>query len=250
MQYYFNAQGTIRLHSPFLFQFYLEVLEKPRTKGKYSKKLIEQIRSKNTFLENVSIGAKSRTDIKNKNKASNLQQLISVRPKYGKVLTYLSEYVNAEYVLELGSGLGVSAAYLAEAEGVSRIVSVDGNEQFVAFNQFNFKELEIPKVSFTKGLIEDKLAEGFEELPRVDLIFVDGNHTKEGTLANFVLLKQYLHDNTVVVFDDIYWSKGMQEAWDIIRKDETFSISVDLFQFGILFRRKEHKEKEHFTLWY
>jgi hypothetical protein len=52
----------------------------------------------------------------------------------------------------------------------------------------------------------------------------------------------------VLIFDDIYWSDEMAAAWEKIKLNSAVTLSVDLFYFGIVFFKKEFKEKQHFTL--
>jgi predicted O-methyltransferase YrrM len=80
-----------------------------------------------------------------------------------------------------------------------------------------------------------------------DLIFFDGNHKKEPTLEYFDTLLSCVHNETVFIFDDIYWSKGMTEAWKTMIQHPKVTVSIDTFFWGILFFRKE-QAKEHFVI--
>ena len=54
-------------------------------------------------------------------------------------------------------------------------------------------------------------------------------------------------NDTVFIFDDIYWSKGMTEAWETIKQHPKVTVTVDTFFWGFVFFRKE-QAKEHFTI--
>ena len=82
---------------------------------------------------------------------------------------------------------------------------------------------------------------------KYDLIFIDGDHNGERTLKYFEKLLAFTHNDTVIVFDDIYWSKGMTEAWEKIIKNEKVTVSIDTFQWGLVFFRKEQL-KQHFII--
>lgn len=56
------------------------------------------------------------------------------------------------------------------------------------------------------------------------------------------------NENSVLIFDDINWSQGMQEAWQHIKTHEQVKLSIDLFFVGIVLFRKEQKEQEHFVV--
>ena len=85
-------------------------------------------------------------------------------------------------------------------------------------------------------------------LPFVDLAFVDGNHQKEPTLHYFKLLLAKVKEGSILVFDDIHWSEGMEEAWEEIKKHEQVMLTIDLFFIGIVFFSSSFKVKQHFTI--
>ncbi|HET7360770.1 MAG TPA: class I SAM-dependent methyltransferase, partial [Salinimicrobium sp.] len=80
-----------------------------------------------------------------------------------------------------------------------------------------------------------------------DLIFFDGNHKREATLSYFEKLLPLAHNDSVFIFDDIHWSEGMEEAWKEICAHPKVKVSIDTFQWGLVFFRKEQK-KQHFVI--
>nr|WP_317042506.1 class I SAM-dependent methyltransferase [Salinimicrobium sediminis] len=80
-----------------------------------------------------------------------------------------------------------------------------------------------------------------------DLLFVDGNHQKEATLTYFKKLLPTVHNDSVMILDDIHWSKGMEEAWEEIKAHPRVKVTIDTFQWGLVFFRRE-QEKEHFVI--
>lgn len=83
---------------------------------------------------------------------------------------------------------------------------------------------------------------------KFDLIYLDGNHTYEATINYFKTLLSHVHDSSVMIFDDIYWSEGMTKAWEEIKAHPAVTVTIDLFKLGLVFFRKENKEKEDFML--
>lgn len=73
------------------------------------------------------------------------------------------------------------------------------------------------------------------------------NHSKQATLDYFDLLLPTITNETVWIFDDIHWSEGMEEAWEIIKNNPKVTVTIDTFQWGLVFFRYE-QEKEHFTI--
>jgi hypothetical protein len=49
------------------------------------------------------------------------------------------------------------------------------------------------------------------------------------------------------VFDDIYWSKEMTEAWQEIKQHPKVNVTIDIFEMGLVFLRTE-QPKQHFKI--
>ena len=54
-------------------------------------------------------------------------------------------------------------------------------------------------------------------------------------------------NNSVWIFDDIHWSQEMENAWLTIKNHPKVTVTIDTFQWGIVFFRAE-QEKEHFVI--
>jgi hypothetical protein len=66
-------------------------------------------------------------------------------------------------------------------------------------------------------------------------------------LEYFELLIPTITNDSVWIFDDIHWSKDMEEAWEIIKNHPKVTVTIDTFQWGIVFFRSEQL-KEHFVI--
>jgi predicted O-methyltransferase YrrM len=84
-------------------------------------------------------------------------------------------------------------------------------------------------------------------LSTFDLIYFDGNHSKKATLDYFEMLLPTINNQSVWIFDDIHWSKDMEEAWEIIKTHSKVTVTIDTFQWGMVFFRYE-QPKEHFVI--
>lgn len=82
----------------------------------------------------------------------------------------------------------------------------------------------------------------------MDFVFIDGNQQVEPIMQYFNLMKPNLQENAVVVFADIHKSKGMEHVWNSVKNDEAVTLTIDLFQIGLVFFRKEQKRKQHFIV--
>ena len=85
------------------------------------------------------------------------------------------------------------------------------------------------------------------KLKRVDFAFIDGNHSYDATIDYFNNIINYTDKNSVLVLDDIYWSREMTKAWEEIKKNPNVSSTIDLYYLGIVFLNHE-LTKQHFKL--
>jgi len=148
----------------------------------------------------------------------------------------------------MGTSLGISASYLRKGSLNAKFVTLEGCPQISKQARWVFKKLKLKNIKSEIGDFKNTLPKALKELESVDLIFFDGNHKKEPTLEYFNQAMKFAHENSVFIFDDIYWSDGMLEAWEILKKDNRVTLSIDLFSMGILFFKKDFKEKQHYKL--
>ena len=80
-----------------------------------------------------------------------------------------------------------------------------------------------------------------------DLAFIDANHKEEPTMRYFEQCLKLKTENSCFVFDDIYWSEEMKNAWERVKNHDEVSVSIDLFFVGLVFFRKGIM-KQHFIL--
>ena len=66
-------------------------------------------------------------------------------------------------------------------------------------------------------------------------------------MRNFTCCLPFIEESTILVFDDIYWSRDMTQAWETILKDSRVIVSIDCFNLGFIFFRKE-QPKQHFRI--
>ena len=167
-----------------------------------------------------------------------------ITPKRQRLLFRLAQYFQPNSVLELGTSLGRATAALASGNPSAIIDTVEGcpNTSEVAkglFKKFGLKNIQLYNSSFEQFFSD--------ETKTYDLVFIDGNHNKQNTLAYFQVLKERATNNTILIFDDIYWSQEMTEAWREIYAQPEVTVSIDMYHWGLIFFRKEQR-KEHFNI--
>ncbi|MDP4273925.1 MAG: class I SAM-dependent methyltransferase, partial [Bacteroidota bacterium] len=129
----------------------------------------------------------------------------------------------------------------------AKVITIEADSSLADLAQKNFKRLGLNNIRLIRGRFDDNLPLLLKEISKFDLVFIDGNHRKEPVLNYFRLISVNMVSSGIMVLDDIHWSAEMEEAWDILKKEERVSLSIDLFFTGILFF-KNGFQKENFVL--
>lgn len=252
LAYRVKAKDAHAIHSPFVFSLYNDVFYNPYPF--YAFQQLDSIRkvleSNKALIENIDFGAGSKINSGFKKKISDIARHGITRKKYAELLFRLVQHFDCQHVLELGTSLGLTSLYLAQANSKGEIYTLEGNPHLVGFAEKLFSSFQQKNIRLIEGNFNQTLENVLTQIPRIDFLFVDGNHRKESTLQYFELTLKKSHANSIFVFDDIHWSSGMNEAWEIIKKHPSVKLSIDIFQFGIIFFRKEHLHKENYLLKY
>ena len=168
------------IHSPFVFDFIQKVLNDKTDYPEYTQveKLRKKLLADNTPVPIEEYGAGSRTGPGSKS-VSQIAAVASKTPKYGKLLFRIARYYKPHYVIELGTSLGVSSAYLGMADKSSVIVTGEGNYAVASLAKNNFESLGLTNVRIITGNFDNTLPEMVSAIPHVDLAFIDANHRKK-----------------------------------------------------------------------
>lgn len=182
--------------------------------------------------EDLGAGSSSRND---ERRIKDIAKLSLSSPHQCRILYRMVKYLDVARVLEFGSCLGVSAAYMAQAG--AEVISMEGNRDLYHRAVSSFSSVG-SGIDFRHGAFENILPRIIDEEKPFDLIFIDGNHRKEPTLRYFDQVRPLIKENTVLIFDDIHWSEEMESAWFELKANPEITMSLDLFWCGIVFFRK------------
>jgi predicted O-methyltransferase YrrM len=157
-------------------------------------------------------------------------------------------YYQPHTIVELGTSLGITTAYLATANPASEVLTFEGAETIAALAKQQFAQLNLHNIHLVTGNFDNTLQPALQKMQQVDFAFVDGNHRKEPTLNYFSWLLPYVQPASIFVFDDIHWSAEMEEAWRVIQSHPSVTCSIDLFFIGIVFFTPDIKIKQNFSI--
>ncbi len=249
INYLQQARSSFDIHPPFLYTLVSEVLDDRHAYPEY--RLVEGLKrellKRKEPVEVTDLGAGSTATRKNVRTISEITRHSSKSRKHGRLLFRLSRFLKPGTILELGTAMGISSAYLALGHDTSRVTTIEGCSNIAGLAGENLQTLGLGHVTVVNGEFQDVLPGYLERTGQVDLAFIDGNHREEPTLAYFEQILTKTVNGSCIVFDDIHWSEGMENAWDQIARHPKVTLSVDLFHLGLVFFRKE-LTKQHFTV--
>lgn len=239
-----NQHGV---HSPFVYQFVTKCLYDKKKYDAYKKlqNYRKTLKNSKAELDITDLGEGSKTLGNEVRKVSQMVSTSSSTKKEARLLYRVAKYFKLSSVLELGTSLGVGTYAFALANENSKIITIEGCKNTSNFTQSQFQDLGIDNVYFNIGTFSFEIEK--LEQKHFDCIYFDGHHNKEATIQYFEALLPKAHNDSIFIFDDIYWSKEMTEAWDYIKAHKAVTVTVDCFHLGFIFFRKE-QAKEHFRI--
>ncbi len=250
-KYLWNAKNEHRLHSPFVYELYTQVI-KHQEFDFYAYQEIEKLREllldNDEIIEIQDFGAGSKGGASKKKSIRSITATASLPARVAQMLFRLINFLEPRIVLDLGTSLGITTAYLAKAmPSGGKIYTFEGAQSLAHLAEKHFKMLDLQNIELVKGNINETLPRLLSQVEKVDFAFIDANHRFEPTIRYFEQISAKCYENSVLAFDDIYWSEEMKRAWEKIYADTRVGISIDLFRVGLVFFRQK-QEKQHFIL--
>ncbi len=242
-----NQHGV---HSPFVYDLVSECFydDNSKLKPKYDKLKNYRLSllDNNRLINVTDFGAGSRVFKSNHRKISAIAKNAGISNKRAELLIRIVEYFNSKNILEIGTSLGIGTACLSLGNSNSKITTLEGCPETSKITKEQFNKFHFYNIDIKIGDFKSTLPKALNEM-NYDLIYFDGNHKKDSTINYFEQCLSSAHNDSVFIFDDIHWSKGMEEAWNYIKDHNKVTVSIDTFQWGMVFFKKE-QPKEHFVI--
>lgn len=142
-------------------------------------------------------------------------------------------------ILELGTSLGVSSAYMAAgataaADGDEiEVRTLDGAPALVAEAEGFWQRTGYSDVcNAIVGPFGETLTSALEDYDNIDLVFIDGHHDGVATVSYFETIRQKCSQNALIVFDDISNYSSMRQAWRLVSQHHSVAEVLDLRIIG------------------
>lgn len=210
--------------------------------------LRDELKAMDTPIPKVEYGAGSSVIDTQNATIAQIAKYNQSHPRVGQLLFRLVHWLKPRTLLELGTSFGITTGYQAYAAPQSRMITIEGCPHTAGMALETLDVMELEQVEVRIGRFEDELEQALQDLETLDYAFIDGNHRREPTLAYFEACLPYVHNDSVLVFDDVRWSQGMYEAWNAIKAHPRVTLTVEVFDVGLVFFRAEQAHKQHFDL--
>lgn len=231
-----NGHG---IHSPFVFDLVTRVFRNKIdtdivcTIEKVRKRMISDRRS----LLVSDLGSGSDILKSNLRKVSDIARNSPVPQKYGVLLSNMASEFGGSLIIEFGTSFGISAMYLASSGTGAPVCTMEGCPAISEIAMDNFRKEGIENIEVFTGPFDKVLPLIINKKTKPGLVFIDGNHRKEPVIKYFSQVAEISDNKTVIIIDDIYYSREMGEAWSEIKQSENVSLTIDIYRMGIVFFR-------------
>lgn len=250
-KYLLRSGNEHAIHSPFLFDLYTKVIkDKGEKHPDYPdlKSLRKALLASHEQIEILDLGAGSRVNKSNLRKIKTIAKNAEKPEKFGRLFHRLIRHFKPDSILELGTSLGLTTLYMAKAKPDSKILSFEGCPETANVARRNFDKSGAENIEIILGNIDETLPKTLKRLENgLDYAYFDANHRYEPTVRYFEQCLPYAKNDSLFIFDDLYWSDEMEQAWEYIKAHPQVTLTVDLFWIGLVFFRKE-QVKENFVL--
>ena len=234
LRYWLSKEDLYSQHSTFVFSIYSNLKTYLNSSNEFNSE-IELFRKSLLLNRNTltiqDFGAGSKKVNQKDRPVSKITRYSSSQTKFATLYQYFCQLTPAEYVLELGTCVGISTRYLSQVTK-GKLWTMEGAEALWQIAQSD----PIPrKTEFILGEISKELPPIITQIPKLDFALIDANHTYEGTLGSFESCLKKIQPQSIVIIGDIHWSKEMELAWQTIKNHPSVKLTFDFFECGVLF---------------
>lgn len=259
LKFLWNSKNQHGVHSPFVYNLVTKCFYDKTNHEEYSilKSYRKALLANKETIEVTDFGAGSRVFKSNTRSINQIAKNAGISHKRAKLLFRIVNYFQPNSILEIGTSLGLATSALSlgleaktnneEPNKKAKITTLEGCPNTALIAKTHCQLQKFKNIEFVNTEFSIYLSTQYPIPNTQDLIYFDGNHSQKATLEYFDLLLPTSTNDSVWIFDDIHWSKDMEEAWEIIKNHPEVTVTIDTFQWGIVFFRRE-QNKEHFVI--
>lgn len=243
IKFLFQSINQNGVHSVFIENLITKCLHDKSKHPEYDEltQYRDILKSSKVTLEIIDQGEGSKVLDSKTRAVSKMVNTSSSSKREAELLYRITKFFHFNSILELGTSLGVGTHAFALGNPNANITTIEGCPNTSDFSKSQLSQ----NIIFLKGDFATVIPTLKET--SLDCIYFDGHHNKKATINYFEMLLPKTHNDSVFIFDDIYWSKGMTEAWQYIKTHNAVTVTIDCFNLGFVFFRKK-EAKQHFKI--
>ena len=237
LTYWLDAVDEHSLHSPFLFDFYTNVLKKEFSDPDLDalKRIKRKFERDHRTIHVTDFGSGSLKMKTSSRKISDIARISTTPEKYSRLYSRILRHYNCTNILELGTSLGINTIYLAKAHAEAQVWTIEGSHEIALIAKHLFEEINVKNIQLIEGNIDHVLPAFLDSVEKIDFAFIDANHRFEPTVTYVDLILKKIHANSILVLDDIHYSREMEHAWRTLQGREKVCTTIDLYRCGLIF---------------
>lgn len=248
LKFLWASKNQHGVHSPFVYQLVTKCFYDKSKRPAYQtwQNAKQQLLQDSAKINVEDFGSGSRVFKTNLRPVNQIAKHVGISKKRAQLLNRLCSYLNINTALELGTSLGLGSLAICLDNNL-KLNTVEACQNTLhraedLFKNFNCKTQITTYHNHFKTYLKQLTPD-----QKFDLIYIDGHHDYKATLHYFDLLKAHAHNESLFIFDDIHWSKGMSKAWKEISNSPEIHVSIDTFNWGLCFFRPQ-QAKQNFTI--
>jgi predicted O-methyltransferase YrrM len=208
--------------------------------------LVAQLRASgmqdNSIIEFLDFGAGSPEDKRSEEEMAKGKRVqttvgklssIGLKNEWSEWIYTLIKERKPKVVLELGTCCGFSSITMALANSDTKVYTIEGAKEIAAVAAENIKKAGCENITQIVGRFADVLDKTLAGIAPIDFAFIDGHHDRDATVKYYRQILPFMAKGSVMAFDDISWSDGMKEAWEMITAEAGADKCEHLGKIGI-----------------
>ncbi|MBC7450192.1 MAG: class I SAM-dependent methyltransferase [Cytophagales bacterium] len=248
IKHYISGGNEHSIHSPFVYGIYTRIIQ---NHGLPVYEIVDQhyfeLIENEHFIENINPGAGTSMVSAKKIRVKQLARDSIKQLPWRQLICRLTHERDPKVIIELGTSFGVTTAYLALTCPDAKVYTFEANPVLAQLARTLFQESGIHNIEIIEGNIDHTLVPFLRSIGKVDVAYIDANHRFRPSIRYAEHLMDHVHEKSLLILDDLYWSYEMTKAWKGLCHKKKVTASIDLWQIGLMYFRKE-QVKENFKL--
>ena len=246
INYWLKGRNRHGVHSPFIYRFndYCLRIDVPKRVKEEFKNYVRSLKENGKERQSFSLKSNSNKPIE----GDDLTGDARIPFKYLKLIYRIAYCYHPKRVVCFRDTFGLFASMFKQANSQTEIDLFTGG----TLDQPNlarvFPQEWQERVTIHHRWSEDSFA-SLEQDALFDMVFIDGRQSVEGIDTILDKVSSFIHDETIFLIYGIREDLLVRKKWKEWSKSKAFHVTIDLFQMGVMVRRK-HQAKEHFTIRY